>query len=459
MGKELTQEWLDWILENIQQGCDRKDLLEILSKEGFDQAQSKIALGFEITSTDVNFEVDNEANLNTSLQREGLPIPFEQIQVEGIEMYEIENFLNEAECAEIVQLIKSKLRPSEIASSGEYDSSFRTSSTCDLGNLGLDVLKELDRRICEFMGINQSYSEVIQGQHYEIDQEFKAHTDYFEGDQMEKYGGERGQRTYTFMIYLNDVIKGGKTEFHKINKKIEPSLGKAVIWNNLDKNGNPNPNTQHQAHPVLEGSKTIITKWFREKGEGEEQIKALNREVRNYTIEGFKKTTLNEDLFQEIKDFYTDKKQEGKKEYVEGDFIHSKHNENPSYLIELSTELKSAIHNSLQEKLENWSKTKLIPTFVYGIREYKKGSVLVPHRDREKTHIISAIINIDQDLDEEWPLLIEDHHYRKHEVYLKPGEVVFYEGAKLLHGRPDEMQGTSYANIFCHFMPDEETIS
>ena len=86
MGKELTQEWLDWILENIQQGCDRKDLLEILSKEGFDQAQSKIALGFEITSTDVNFEVDNEANLNTSLQREGLPIPFEQIQVEGIEM-------------------------------------------------------------------------------------------------------------------------------------------------------------------------------------------------------------------------------------------------------------------------------------------------------------------------------------------------------------------------------------
>ena len=459
MGKELTQEWLDWILENIQQGCDRKDLLEILSKEGFDQAQSKIALGFEITSTDVNFEVDNEANLNTSLQREGLPIPFEQIQVEGIEMYEIENFLNEAECAEIVQLIKSKLRPSEIASSGEYDSSFRTSSTCDLGNLGLDVLKELDRRICEFMGINQSYSEVIQGQHYEIDQEFKAHTDYFEGDQMEKYGGERGQRTYTFMIYLNDVIKGGKTEFHKINKKIEPSLGKAVIWNNLDKNGNPNPNTQHQAHPVLEGSKTIITKWFREKGEGEEQIKALNREVRNYTIEGFKKTTLNEDLFQEIKDFYTDKKQEGKKEYVEGDFIHSKHNENPSYLIELSTELKSAIHNSLQEKLENWSKTKHITTFVYGKREYKKGSVLVPHRDREKTHIISAIINIDQDLDEEWPLLIEDHHYRKHEVYLKPGEVVFYEGAKLLHGRPDEMQGTSYANIFCHFMPDEETIS
>ena len=456
MGKELTQEWLDWILENIQQGCDRNEILEILCKEGFDQAQSKIALGFEITPTDVNYELDSATNLNTNPQRTGLSIPFDPVPEEGIEMYEIENFLNETECAEIIQLIKSKLRPSEIASSGEYDNSFRTSSTCDLGNLGLDVLKELDRRICEFIGINESYSEVIQGQHYEIDQEFKAHTDYFEGDQMAEYGGKRGQRTYTFMIYLNDVIKGGETEFHKINKKIEPSLGKALIWNNLDKKGNPNSNTLHHAHPVLEGSKTIITKWFREKGEGEEQIKALNRDLKNFTLEGFKKSTLNTDLFQEIKGFYADKKEERKKEYVEGDFIYSKHDKNPSYLIEMSEDLKSNIHNSLLEELESWSKTKLIPTFVYGIRDYKKGSVLVPHRDRERTHIISAIINVDQDLDKEWPLLIEDHYYRKHEVYLKPGEVVFYEGAKLLHGRPKEMQGTSYANIFVHFMPDEE---
>ena len=94
MGKELTQEWLDWILENIQQGCDRNELLEILCKEGFDKSQSKIALGFEITSTDVNYEVDNASNFNASTQKEGLSIPFDEIQEEGIEMFEIENFLN-----------------------------------------------------------------------------------------------------------------------------------------------------------------------------------------------------------------------------------------------------------------------------------------------------------------------------------------------------------------------------
>ena len=458
MGKELTQDWLDWILENIQRGCDRSELLDILCKEGFDQTQSKIALGFEINSTDVTYSVD-ETNRNKSIKSKSLSISFDPIREEGIEMYEIDNFLNEKECAAIVEVIKSKLRPSEIASNNEYDDSFRTSSTCDLGNLDLDILKDLDRRICELIGINQSYSEIIQGQHYEVGQEFKAHTDYFEGDQINEFGGQRGQRTYTFMIYLNNVTEGGETEFYQIDRKIKPSLGKAVIWNNLDKNGSPNPKTLHHAHPVLEGSKTVITKWFRENGEGIEQISALNKDIRNYTVEGFKKTTLNKNLYNELIDFYIGMKGEAKQEHVEGNFIQSKDSDSPSNLIELSEELKDKIHKSLHKSLEEWSETKLIPTFVYGIRDYKKGSVLVPHRDREKTHIISAIINIDQDLEEEWPLVIEDHYYRRHQIYLQPGEVIFYEGAKLLHGRPDEMQGTSYANIFCHFMPDERMIS
>ena len=107
----------------------------------------------------------------------------------------------------------------------------------------------------------------------------------------------------------------------------------------------------------------------------------------------------------------------------------------------------------MQKPLEKWSRIELNPTYVYWIRDYKKGAVLVPHRDRKNTHIISAIINIAQDIDEEWPLIIEDHYYRKHKVYLEPGEIIFYESARLLHGRPDPLKGRSYANIFCHFSP------
>ena len=87
---------------------------------------------------------------------------------------------------------------------------------------------------------------------------------------------------------------------------------------------------------------------------------------------------------------------------------------------------------------------------------YQEGSLLIPHRDRENTHIISAIINVDQEVEEEWPLIIEDHFYRKHEVVLKPGEVIYYESATLLHGRPVPLNGKSFANIFCHFMPAKD---
>ena len=45
MPKELSQEWLNWIFENLQIGCDKDNLLETLVKEGFSPIHCKIALG------------------------------------------------------------------------------------------------------------------------------------------------------------------------------------------------------------------------------------------------------------------------------------------------------------------------------------------------------------------------------------------------------------------------------
>ena len=75
------------------------------------------------------------------------------------------------------------------------------------------------------------------------------------------------------------------------------------------------------------------------------------------------------------------------------------------------------------------------------------------HRDREQTHIIGTIINIDQKVEKNWFLEIEDHKSRKHKVTLFPGEVLFYESASLLHGRPEPLKGDYFSNIFCHYMP------
>ena len=256
------------------------------------------------------------------------------------------------------------------------------------------------------------------------------------------------------MVYLNDVESGGETEFVRLKKTIKPKKGTAIIWNSLNKDGSDNHNTLHQAHPVRSGFKSIITKWFRTKGQGPMFTKEANEYIPNYTQIGFKKEKLDDQLFEKIKKFYISNLNNNKPEFVQGGYVEIQESgEAGSEVVELSDELRKEVHNSLKPQLEAWSKTELLPTFVYGIRIYKKGSVLIPHRDKLKTHIISAIINVDQEVDKKWPLIIEDNYYRNHNVFLNPGEVIFYESARLDHGRPLPLKGEKFANIFCHFMP------
>lgn len=501
MKKKISKDWQDWIKVNMERGCDLEEIKEILLKEGFNAKDIKEHIGLSVKNKKRKVLVDAPVmskkdsffkrlksfykkyklvrdhflyeqlkslirgqaidrkqleEVNLELNKAVLPLDENfQIKTNKAEIYSIDNFLNHEETKEVISLIKTRLRPSTIASSqAETDQSYRTSKTCDLGNLDDKLLKDIDRRICNVLGIHHKFSEVIQGQFYEIGEEFKSHTDFFEKDQMQEYGGDRGQRTYTFMVYLNDVEEGGETEFLELKHTFKPKNGSAIAWNNLTKDGLPNPNTLHRAHPVIKGNKAVITKWFREKNGNDVFKRDGLIKNKSYTKEGFKKTNFDESLFLEIIEFYSLNRDQDKNEHIDGNFVYiPKSRAEASKLLELPIELKQKVHDALKEPLEKWSGISLEPTFVYGIRIYQHGAVLVPHRDKEETHIISAIINLDQDVNEDWPLVIEDHFYRKHEVTLKPGEVLYYESVKLLHGRPIPLNGVSFANIFCHFMP------
>jgi prolyl 4-hydroxylase len=70
------------------------------------------------------------------------------------------------------------------------------------------------------------------------------------------------------MVYLNDGMEGGATRFTKIDYVAAPKAGMALLWNNLNADGSPNPHTMHCGEPVTQGHKIIITKWFRVHGDG-----------------------------------------------------------------------------------------------------------------------------------------------------------------------------------------------
>ena len=105
--------------------------------------------------------------------------------------------------------------------------------------------------------------------------------------------------------------------------------------------------------------------------------------------------------------------------------------------------------------LEEWIGGEIPLEFgqMYGIRRYRRGASLALHVDKLISHVVSAIMQIDQSVDEDWPLLLVDHSGQKVKVNLRPGEMLFYESAKILHGRQIPLNGTYFDNLFIHFKP------
>jgi len=174
-------------------------------------------------------------------------------------------FLDEAECRTLMTLIEAQRRPSTIADD-IGDAVFRTSETCDLDS-DVPAVGEADEKIAALTGLDLSCGEPLQGQRYDVGQEFKPHTDYFEpnGTDYLRFCSATGQRTWTVMVYLNVPEAGGATRFKAIGKTIQPQAGKLLAWSNLGADGRVNPNTLHHGMKVRSGRKYIITKWFRER--------------------------------------------------------------------------------------------------------------------------------------------------------------------------------------------------
>lgn len=172
-------------------------------------------------------------------------------------IYIVDEFLSSTICDTIIEELKSKLKPSTLTRNDPTDPNFRTSST---GLFYKSMTQDLvNKKMSDIILAKKSENPQIQ--HYDISQEFKAHWDGFD-PKHDKEFFDRGQRSWTFMIYLNNVEEGGETHFPNLGETIIPKLGRAVIWYNLDKNGDLDRDTLHQGKPIIKGEKFIITKWF-----------------------------------------------------------------------------------------------------------------------------------------------------------------------------------------------------
>lgn len=397
---------------------------------------------------------------------------------------EIENFLDPQECEKLIQLIDAKHERSGVAGEGDEFSTYsetRTSSSSYLDPTD-PFVRSIKQKIADFLGFDVSRGESIQGQLYEPGQFFKPHNDWFTGDAVKNHCGEAGNRTDTFMIYLNEGMEGGATDFPLLARNIKPKTGKAVHWRNM-RDGVGIKAVEHEGQEVVSGKKYIITAWWRERSWDvpsritrveEPKLEIVRKptftnrnDIPKFTERGFDVVRVPKDAWELIQSMYNRLRDASVEEVFEDKekFIFGS-GEKTSELMDLSHvhEDRQRLHDMLLPLHQDWARTKLVPSFIYGIRSYLRGSALASHVDKIESHHISSIIIVDKNLKcgcrhkdyaDDWPLNIQDHNGVWHEVYANVGDMILYESATCEHGREELFGGTYFRNMFVHYKLDE----
>jgi len=182
----------------------------------------------------------------------------------------------------------------------------------------------------------------------------------------------------------------------------------------------------------------------------------------NYTEYGYVKIRTPEKLFRLIKNFWDQNRHNASIEKWNYGNSYTNHWDSPNLmlshdndtLIGGGVDLTDKIYFAAENIIQDWTSKDLVTSSVYGIRIYEEGAILATHVDRLPL-VSSAIINVDQDVDEPWPLEVIGRDGKAHNVTMLPGDMVLYESHSLLHGRPFPLQGRFMANIFIHYAPSD----
>ena len=114
-------------------------------------------------------------------------------------------------------------------------------------------------------------------------------------------------------------------------------------------------------------------------------------------------------------------------------------------------DLTAKVEAELHEKLEEWGDIALELKYVYGLRLFRNQTTIKMHIDKKGSHALGYVLHVGSSNDydgnnDPWPFLIEDFHGRTHEVFMQPGDLIFFESAKV---RTIILLCSSFCCCFC----------
>lgn len=199
-----------------------------------------------------------------------LAIPAALTRIEAPRVLTFDSFLSPSACAWIIERARPHLESARIKNAdrgGVNRDAIRTNTGMGFSVIDTDLVMQLTQaRIAAAIGVPVTHQEPINVLHYAPGQEYKPHFDYIDPG-VAHFARELqtiGQRTVTFLIYLNDKYEGGDTSFSRLDWSFKGRTGDALaFWNVTD--GRPDPRTLHAGTPTANGVKWLFSKWVRDR--------------------------------------------------------------------------------------------------------------------------------------------------------------------------------------------------
>ncbi|AIG26618.1 prolyl hydroxylase family protein [Brevibacillus laterosporus] len=171
-------------------------------------------------------------------------------------------------CQSLINLARGQLTPATVVGqSGLEVSHVRISELAWFCHNYNEVVQSICKQIAEIVEQPIHYAEKLQVAHYGAGGKFEAHLDCYDSQEANKpFLEHSGQRLYTAILYLNDVVSGGETYFPNLKIEVSPTTGTLLVFENCQPDTSiPDLRSLHGSKILQSGEKWIGTLWFCER--------------------------------------------------------------------------------------------------------------------------------------------------------------------------------------------------
>lgn len=176
----------------------------------------------------------------------------------------LNDFISKDHCKQIMDYSRNKLFDSEVV--GGKDKTIRNSQQCWIPR-NHPLAKPIFEKVSQKFGIAIENSEDLQVVRYLPGQYYNEHHDSCcdNNEKCVEFVKRGGQRVLTVLIYLNNDFENGYTYFPKLNLKVKPPPGSAIVFRPLAQNSNKcHPSALHAGVSLTGGEKWVCNVWMRE---------------------------------------------------------------------------------------------------------------------------------------------------------------------------------------------------